>query len=364
MPHLRVVYRLARITHTGDGVGDDWTIYLHTGAGLVRVASRVVPAGDDPRERVIGVREVEIGAPVTFANESWWVSATEHDSKFPDRGAGLYTPVALPLEPEAEVWRSLVLEVAESGGSPDTSRRAELRVDLYARVELAGDVPAPKLDAVPLAPDADVPRPTRTAGELPEAFTVDLHGVGFDVMVPVTARRKHDVSLLAGADSPIAEALRTFLKHHTNTRPPASFTPRAVVYELSNAAHAPFWIGDNSSMGHDNHALLIAAFAAAAPPLGSESEGFEVQPSLLRHLLAYKHTIELGPAAAAIAGLVAALTTEHPEQSTVERAFFMRTSIIDDISGEWTYVTFIDPTPFSGPEASAWMLVWTDAWVE
>ncbi|MDC0672162.1 hypothetical protein [Nannocystis radixulma] len=365
MAELRVVYRLLRVSISGDSVGDDWTLHLHTGAGLVRVTTSVRSSGDeDRRERVLGVREVEVGDALEFAADTWWVSATERDRGYSDRAAGLYTPVAIPLEPGIEVWRSLAVAVVEHGPSQLQPRRAELRVDLSARVEPVGDEPAPELDADPLPHDADIPRPTATAGALPDEFTVDLRGIDVDAAVPVIARRKHEVTLTSGGDGPVADALRNFLQHHTGARLPALFTARAVAYELRNADGVPFWIGETSSVGRDNHARAIAAFAAAAPPLGTTSEGFAEHPSLLRHLLEYKHTDELGPAAAAIADVVATFTTEHPEQTTVERGLFVRTALIDEFSGEWTCATFIDPTPLSGPDSRAWMLVWTDAWIE
>ena len=33
-------------------------------------------------------------------------------------------------------------------------------------------------------------------------------------------------------------------------------------------------------------------------------------------------------------------------------------------SGEWTRAFIVDPSPFSGPDHMAWLVVWTDAWTE
>jgi hypothetical protein len=365
MTVLRVIYELVRVAYTGESIGEDWTFYLHTGAGLVCLDSKLGPGGEDRRIRVIGVREVEIEADEDgprFERELWWASATEHDPAVPDHGAGLFVPVSIPLEAEVEIWRSLEFDVAETGPAGRTRQTAHLRFDVRARVEVRGDEPSPKLDATPLVGDAAVPKPQQTAGELPESFAAEVEGV--EAMIPVVGRRRQLVGRDYAGDDPRGLVLANFLTHHSGGFLPGWFEPRAALYELSNIDELPFWAGENSSMGLRNHRISIEAFAEAAPPLGAGLRAFEVRRSLLAELLGHAHTAELGPAASAIAELIAELVSQHPERATVERQVFVRTATIDEHSGEWTRVLFVDPTPFAGPDTSLWMVAWTDAWTE
>ena len=203
-------------------------------------------------------------------------------------------------------------------------------------------------------------------GELPEQFTAALEGVDVDDL-PVVGER---VLLLSRglADEPRAAALASFLEQFSSGSGPAGFEPRAALYELRNPDDQPFWIGHNSTMGQRNNRRIVEAFAEQAKPLGKpiypELGGFEERQSLLVELLGDAHTVELAPAAEALAQLIATLTSEHPEQATVEREIYVRTALIDEFSGEWTRVFIVDPSPLSGPEQFAWMVAWTDAWVE
>src|SRR5690606_21069662 len=83
-----------------DNTGNDWTFYVHTGAGLV-CFNASTDADDDRRPRVIGVRTRPAASTdrAEFERELWWASATEHDLAVPEHGAGLFTPVWIPLEP-------------------------------------------------------------------------------------------------------------------------------------------------------------------------------------------------------------------------------------------------------------------------
>ncbi|MFO7565250.1 MAG: hypothetical protein R6X02_21585 [Enhygromyxa sp.] len=360
---LRVIYELTDLACTGDGLGDEWTFYVHTGAGLVCFNRR----GGVPR--VLGVRSPpdSPGGEPAFERELWWASATEHDLAVPEHGAGLFTPVSIPLAPGLEVHRSLAFEVAEARRWPRRERVAHLRLEIRARVEEAGDAPAPKLDATPLIPDASVPRPELTAGELPESFTVELEGVEVDDL-PVVGERILLLGRDHADDEPRAAALGNFLTHFAGGFMPAWYEPRAALYQLRNVDGLPFWIGRNSSMGQRNNRRIIEAFAGLAAPLGTpihgELGGFEERASLLVELLGNAHTSELGPAAEAIAQLIAALVSEHPERATVEREVYIRTALIDEHSGEWTRAFIVDPTPYSGPDQSGWLVAWTDSWTE
>lgn len=364
---LRVIYELTDVTASGDGLGDDWTFYVHTGAGLVcfNAAAR---QDDEGPARVIGVRTCPTPEnEPAFERELWWASATEHDLAVPEHGAGLFTPVWVPLAAGLEVHRTLEFDVAEARRWGKRDRVAHLRLEIRARIEEVGDAPAPILDATALIPSASVPRPELTAGQLPEQFTVELEGVEVDDL-PVVGER----ILLLGRDhgngDPRAEALARFLTHFAGGFMPAWYEPRAALYELRNVERLPFWIGRNSSMGQRNNRRVIEAFAASAPPLGNpihgERGGFEERSSLLVELLGDAHTGDIGPAAAAIGQLIAALVDQHPERATVEREVHVRTALIDEHSGEWTRAFIVDPTPFSGPDESAWLVVWTDAWTE
>lgn len=364
MPILRIVYELSGVSYSGASVGHDWTFHIHTGGGLVRFESNVRRGSEDGRVRVLAVHEVEApdDAP-GFVHERWWVSAIERDAEFPDRGAGLSTPVAIALEAGAEVWRTLEFEVVEQTAVDEFRNAARLRCELRARVELASEQPAPVIDAQPLALDADVPRPSQTAGELPESFDVELEGVGAGTLAVVATRRVL-LELGEAADEPVAQVLAGFLANRVGGFAPAWYEPRIALYELRNVDARPFWSDPNSSMGQRNHERVIAALAAAAPPLGSESTPFELQASLLLRLFEFESTAQLGAAAASIAALVATLIEQHPEQAQVERQWYLRSSTIDDFSGEWTHVFFVDPTPFGGPDIHLWMVVWTTTWTE
>lgn len=364
---LRVIYELTDVAATGENLGDDWTFYVHTGAGLVSFSAAVHSTGDRP-PRVIGVRtRPSPDTDPTFERELWWASATEHDLAVPEHGAGLFTPVWIPLEPGLEVHRTLEFDVAEARNWARHNRVAHLRLDLRARVESASEAPAPALDATPLIPNASVPRPELTAGELPQQFTVNLEGIDIDDL-PVVGDRILWVGRDDADDVPRAEALGRFLTHFAGGFMPAWHEPRAALYQLRNSEDQPFWIGRNSSMGQRNNRRIIEAFAGLAPPLGPPIHdglgGFEERMSLLVELLGPAHTAELGPSAEAVAQLIAALVTQHPERATVEREVYVRTAMIDEHSGEWTRAFIVDPSPYSGPDESAWLVVWTDAWTE
>lgn len=115
-------------------------------------------------------------------------------------------------------------------------------------------------------------------------------------------------------------------------------------------------------MGRRNQLALVDAFAEAAPPASGVPLEFEVRASLLVELLAHADTSDLRPKAQALAELIAALVTQHPERAPVERSVYVRTATIDAHAGEWTRALFIDPTPFAGPDERLWMVAWTDAW--
>lgn len=211
-------------------------------------------------------------------------------------------------------------------------------------------------------PKPDLPEPEETPATLPQSFAAELEGV--DAMVPVTATLHTLVEYGEAGASPLAELLASFLVRNTGNPILTGQVARAAIYELRNVDDQPFWGGENSSMGQQNQQVLIDAFAEAAPPLGDGGEGFVTEPSLLLRLLRDKTTVELAPTAESIAELIAALIQEYPAQARVERRVFVRTSIIDDMSGEWTHAFFVDPTPLSGPDTSLWMVAWTDAWTE
>jgi hypothetical protein len=374
---LRVIYELTDLAASGDATGHDWTFYVHTGAGLVCFKSQPrtrredkssVDSGGIRAPRVVGVRTCpDAGTEPAFERELWWASATEHDLAVPEHGAGLYTPVWIPLAAGLEVHRSLEFEVAEARCWAQRDRVAHLRLEIRARVEHVSDAPAPILGATPLIPNAAVPRPERSAGELPRQFTVPLEGVEVDDL-PVVGEQV----LLLGRDyangDPRADALGNFLTHFAGGFLPAWYEPRAALYELRNVEGLPFWIGRNSSMGQRNNRRIIEAFASAAPPLGDpiaeELGGFEERFSLLVELLGNAHTVEIAPAAEAIGQLIGALVSEHPERATVEREMYVRTALIDEVSGEWTRAFIVDPTPFAGPDEVGLLVVWTDSWTE
>ena len=121
-------------------------------------------------------------------------------------------------------------------------------------------------------------------------------------------------------------------------------------------------------MGQRNNRTIVGSFAAAAPPVGvpiyAELGGFEQRSSLLVELLGDANAVELGPTAEALAELIAALVIEAPEHATVEREVYVRTTLIGEISGEWCSAFIVDPSPYSGPDELAYLVVWTDSWTE
>lgn len=180
----------------------------------------------------------------------------------------------------------------------------------------------------------------------------DRHADGHDV-VPDDAR---------------AAALAKFFDLVSLGVEPACYEPRAAIYELRNLAGVPFWVGRNSSMGQRNNRRIIESFAATSPPVGvpisAEMGGFEERHSLLVELLGDANAVELAPQAEALAELIAALVIEPPEHATVEREAYVRTALIGEISGEWCTGFIVDPSPYSGPDEFAYLVVWTDSWTE
>jgi hypothetical protein len=359
---------MTHVAYQGENIGNDWSFYLHTGAGLVRLSSKLAHGRDDGRAQVIGVRGVSPApaAPATavrFERELWWVTAIERDIGRDDHGISMLMPVVVPLEPGVRVQRVLDVDVRESRRR---GRVAKLRFDLQAQVE-RGDQPAVQLDGT-LIPAVE-PSPWATAGRLPDRFTAEVEGLDGSTM-PVTGERRILTDRNYAGDDPCSEAFVDFLVRHSGDFMPRWFTPQIALYELRNPNGRRFWAGEDSTPSRRNHQKIVDGFATASPipaGLGAARQlrptvSFEPRSSMLDSLLMPKLAGEVAQSASTIAELIAALTARHPEYAPVARRLYVRTVAMDEHSGELTRVMFIDPTPFAGPDMALWMIAWTDAW--
>lgn len=358
---LNIVYRLNRVEYRGESVGDDWTFYLHTPAGLAQMQSSIGPGEADQTQRVIGVREAEEEDDVV---DTWWVSAIEEDFVQDDRAASSLHLVPLIITPGAVFMRTVNVEVAEAG-VPGINNTAVLDFEILAFVLDPGD-PVPPLDVTLLPHDADpdIELPTVTAGECPQQFDAVAEGVGL-AEVPVTAGRVIELERGAAGSNSLEEALAGFLMHFASDLGPQTFVPKINLYRISNPDGTEFWGGQNSSMGQRSQNQIIEALDDAIPVQGGGSPTFERAPrAIVSQLLDNKFTGEFGSAATALAELIMALVETQPERNSVARDLFTRETDLDDFTRIWNHAFFVEPTPFSGPDPDVWLVVWSDAYEE
>ena len=358
---LNIVYRLNLVEYRGESVGDDWTFYLHTPAGLAQMQSPIGPGETDQTQRVIGVREAQEDDEVV---DTWWVSAIEADFVQDDRAASSRHLVPLIIAPGAVFMRTINIEVVEAGVS-GINNTAVLDFEILAFV-LDPDEPVPPLDVTLLPPDADpdIELPTVTAGECPEQFDAIAEGIGLSE-VPVTAERVIELDRGAAGGNPLEEALAGFLTYFASDLGPRTFVPKISLYRISNPDGVEFWGGQNSSMGQRSQTQIIEALNDAIPVQGGGSPTFErATRAIVSELLNNKFTGEFGSAATALAELIMALVETLPERNTVARDLFTRETDLDGFTTTWNHAFFVEPTPFAGPDPDVWLVVWSDAYEE
>jgi len=358
---LNIVYRLNRVEYRGESVGDDWTFYLHTPAGLAQLQSSIGPGETDPTQRVIGVREAQEDDDVV---DNWWVSAIEDDFVQDDRAVSSRHLVPLIVTPGAVFMRTVNVEVVEAGVS-GVPHEAVLDFEILAFI-LGPDEPVPPLDVTVLPPDADpdIELPTVTAGECPQQFDAVAEGVGL-TEVPVTAERMIELERGSAGSNPLEEALADFLMQFASDLGPQTFVPKIGLYRIANPDGIEFWGGQNSSMGQRSQTQIIEALNDAIPVEGGGSPTFERAPyAIVSELLNNKFAGEFGAAATALAELIMALVETQPERNAVARDLFTRETDLDGFTRIWNHAFFVEPTPFAGPDPDVLLVVWSDAFEE
>ncbi len=356
-----IVYRLDRIHYRGEAVGDDWTFYFQTPAGLSEMQSSVGTGETDSTQRVIGVRQAQEDDEVS---DTWWVSVIEADFVTDDRAVSSRHVVPYIVHPGAHYSRTISVEVTEAGvlGQPNT---ATLDFELRAEILDPGD-PTPPLDVTLLPPDADpdIEHPTVTAGECPQQFTAIAEGVG-PSDVPVTAEKEIELDRGVAGTNQREEALAEFLTHFASDLGPFRFVPRIALYRVANPDGIEFFSGQNSSMGQRSQANIIEALNDAIPVQGGGSPTFEREDhAIVPDLLNHKQAGEFGAAATALAALIMELVDSQPERATVARHLFTRETDLDSFSRVWNHAFFVEPTPSSDPSPDLWLIVWSDAYEE
>ena len=356
-----VVFRLESIHYRGEAVGNDWTFYFRTLAGLTRIDSSIQPQEADRTPRVIGIAEVENTEEIT---DTWWVSVIEKDMTQDDRAVSSRHQVPLFIEPGAEYMRTISVDVADTGriGRND---RATLDFEIIALV-LDANEETPDLIASPTPqdPGPDIEYPTDTAGSFPHQFEAIAEGVN-PRSVPVVASLEAILTTDKTGSSQRDNALVHFREAFTNTYPLPHLVPEIALYRIANAEGKLFWSSQNSSQGLRSQARIINALNDAIPPQGGKSPAFQRhRNALVTELLEPKFTGDFGAAATALANIILSLTTDRPERTSVNRDVYVRTEELNWFSGIWRRAFFVEPTPFSGPDNDIWLVVWTDGWSE
>ena len=356
-----VVYRVERIHYGGDAVGNDWTFYFNTAAGLTRFGSSLGLGETVESRRVVGVFEAKDGDQVT---DAWWVSVIEKDFTQDDRAVSSRHLVPIVIEAGRSYTRTINVEVADTGrlGRKD---RAMLDFEISAEI-LHAEQPAPALEAerVPREPGPDIEEPTETAGEFAASFRAIADGVN-PKSVPVEASL--EVLLQPGDVSSNAHggALSQFLENFSSSMAPSHFDSQIALYRVANPEGIRFWSSQNSSRGLRTQARIMEALEQALPAQGSTQSNFERRRgALVPVLLESRFAVQFGPAANALAALIISLTEDRPERVAINRDIYTRTSALNWFSGVWHHAFFVEPTPFSGPDAFIWLVVWSDAWEE
>ena len=356
-----IVYRLESIHYRGENIGNDWTFYFRTHAGLTRLESSLKVGEMNQVLRTIGLVDVEDQEELT---DTWWVSVIEKDKAQDDRAVSSRYVVPLLIEPGAEFMRTISVDVSDTGrlGRND---RATLDFEILAYV-LEPDQQTPALDAspVPADPKPDIEFPTDTAGNFPSQFEAIADGVN-PKSVPVTAQLEAILTTGKTGNSQQDAALILFRDAFTSRYSPSHVTPEIALYRIANTEGIPFWSSQNSSQGLRSQSRIIDALNDAIPPQGGKSPSFQRRRNELIHeLLDSKFTGEFGSAATALADLIITLTEDRPERTSISRDIYIRTEEINWFSGVWRRAFFIEPTPFSGPDQYIWLVVWTDGWEE
>ena len=355
-----IIYQVENFQYRGEGIGNDWLFYIRTQAGLAHFESSIRPGENDVTTRVIGILEEE-SEEIT---DTWWVSVIEKDAGQDDRAASSKHIISLSVEPGNAYERMISVEVADTGrlGRND---KAVLDFHLLAYVlEDNEEVPTMDAEIIPPDPKPDIEYPTETAGSMPAQFPAIADGSN-PKSVPVTAQLYANLTRGVAGKSPREDVLARFLNAFSSSYHPADFIPQISLYQISNEEDLSFWSSQNSSMGLRTQQRIINALNDAIPPLGKQTSRFERHRyELAGRLLAEKFAGEFGPAATALADLIMELTEDRPRRVSIGRDLYTRSEELNWYTGVWHNAFFIEPTPFSGPDKSIWLVVWSDGWEE
>ncbi len=356
-----VVYRVDRVHYSGEAVGNDWTFYFNTPAGLTRFGSSLGLGESMQAARVIGAYEAKEGALVT---DVWWVSVIEKDFAQDDRAVSSRHLVPMTIEAGRSYTRTISVEVADTGriGRND---RAILDFEITAEILDAGqDAPVLEAEVVSRDPGPDIEVPTETAGAFATAFTAIAEGVNpKSVSVAATLQVAQQLGAVNGHAH--GEILSVFLEHFSSHSGSSQTPPQIALYRIENPDSVRFWSSQNSSMGLRTQTRIMDALHEALPSPGSSRTKFERRRgALIPVLLQSRFAGEFGPAATALANLIIALTEDRPERVSINRDVYIRTTELNWFSGVRHYAFFVEPTPFSGPDEYIWLIVWSDGWEE
>ena len=355
-----IIYQVENFQYRGEGIGNDWHFYIRTQAGLARFESSIRPGENDIITRVVGIVEVE----QEEITDTWWVSVIEKDASQDDRAASSKHIISMAIESGNAYERLISVEVADTG-RPGRNDKAVLDFHLLAYI-LEENETAPPLDAeiIPPDPKPDIEYPSEIAGRMPAQFPAIADGSD-PRSVPVTAQLKAQLVRGASGKSSREDVLNRFLNAFSSSYHPPDFTPQISLYKISNVEGLSFWSSQNSSMGLRTQGRIIDALNDAIPPLGKQASRFErLRYDLTGRLLADKFSGEFGPAATALADLIMELTEDRPRRVSISRDLYTRSEELNWYTGVWHNAFFIEPTPFSGPDKSIWLVVWSDGWEE
>ena len=107
--NVHIVYRADRIRYMGEPIGNDWSFYFHTSAGISHFESSLEPGNVDQTPKVIGVFEAEENEELM---DTWWVSVVEKDTMQDDRAVSSRHVAPIIVERGVEVIRTIPVEIS------------------------------------------------------------------------------------------------------------------------------------------------------------------------------------------------------------------------------------------------------------
>ncbi len=141
----------------------------------------------------------------------------------------------------------------------------------------------------------------------------------------------------------------------------------ATVYEITAKTDDLIFLDENSSLGQESKALLLASLELNFVPYQNQTtkcQKFVAEDGLVSTYLGETWSQDFVQVAQSLVGVMRALIQPSILSFPVDRALYTKSCTIDDDTGEKVQVFFVDPNPFQSPEAVHYMVVLRYGWGE